>query len=139
MRAARVIMLIAALLIAASLQSSPLANSNWQAKTSSRDLTTAGGLGASCRYYFECQPAFYCLIKKCVPRSRVGGRCTKNFQCTNNVCFNGKCINPMGFGSKCYDALHCKTLKCKKQRCVYAEPWFEKEDITSLKPEEGDA
>jgi hypothetical protein len=62
MRAAKVIMLIAALLIAASLQSSPLASSNWHVKTSSRDLAVA--VGGSCKVSLDCRCG-YCSNGTC--------------------------------------------------------------------------
>ena len=117
MRAVRVIMLIAALLVAASLQSSPLASSNWHAKTSSRGLAATAAV--RCRSPTQCKSTHYCDGTKCIAKFSGGVACRSWFNCASSQCTKNVCIAQLSTGSKCYFVDQCRSGKCTKNLCVY--------------------
>lgn len=116
MRPARVIMLIAALLIAASLQSSPLASSNWHAKTSSRGLAIP--IIPKCTKQSQCQAAQYCDGSRCIAKSNNGGACSNTIHCISKACYEGKCFTKLSTGSKCDSSIQCRSDNCANQLCI---------------------
>ena len=104
MRAAGVIMLIVALLIAASQQTSPMASMNWNARTSSRGLRL-------CLHQAVCGPERQCARNKCIfrPCNETGGGCYQGRACNMTT---GKCYPTLKVGDKCENESECLTKRC---------------------------
>ena len=116
MGAARVIMLIAVLLIAASRQSSPFASSNWNAKTSSRGMAIP--IIPKCTKQSQCQAAQYCDGSRCIAKSSNGGACSNSVHCISKTCYEGKCFMKLNTGSKCDSSIQCRSDNCANQLCI---------------------